>query len=100
MGDGPNDRGLSRHHLITACENSLRRPRTNHIDLYQVNEWDGLTPLQETLDVLDHLVRSGKVRSVGRSNHSGWHVMKALGVAARDARPTPPRTGWGPRTCR
>ena len=87
MGDGPNDRGLSRHHLVTACEKSLNRLRTDHIDLYQVHEWDGLTPLEETLEALDHLVRSGKVRYVGCSNYSGWHLMKALGLAARDRLP-------------
>src|SRR4051812_49809509 len=73
MGDGPNDAGLSRHHLIEACEASLRRLRTDHIDLYQVHEWDGQTPLEETLDALDTLVRSGKVRYIGCSNYAGWH---------------------------
>ena len=58
MGDGPNDAGLSRHHLIRACENSLRRLRTDHIDLYQVHEWDGQTPLEATLEALDTLVRA------------------------------------------
>jgi aryl-alcohol dehydrogenase-like predicted oxidoreductase len=62
MGDGPNDAGLSRHHLIAGCEASLRRLRADHIDLYQVREWDGQTPLEETLAALDDLVRSGKVR--------------------------------------
>jgi aryl-alcohol dehydrogenase-like predicted oxidoreductase len=81
MGPGPNDAGLSRHHLIEACEASLRRLRTDHIDLYQVHEWDGHTPLEETLAALDHLVRSGKVRYVGCSNFAGWQVMKALSVA-------------------
>ena len=81
MGEGPNDAGLSRHHLIEACEASLRRLRTDHIDLYQVHEWDGQTPLEETLGALDHLVRSGKVRYVGCSNFAGWQVMKALGIA-------------------
>lgn len=81
MGDGPNDQGLSRHHLIRACEASLRRLKTDHIDLYQVHEWDGLTPLEETLDALDTLVHQGKVRYVGCSNYSGWHLMKALGVS-------------------
>ena len=83
MGEGPNDAGLSRHHLIRACEASLRRLRTDHIDLYQVHEWDGQTPLEETLEALDHLVRSGKVRYVGCSNYSGWQLMKALGVSER-----------------
>jgi aryl-alcohol dehydrogenase-like predicted oxidoreductase len=82
MGEGPNDAGLSRHHLIRACESSLRRLRTDYIDLYQVHEWDGLTPVDETLSALDHLVGSGKVRYVGCSNFSGWHVMKSLAVSA------------------
>jgi aryl-alcohol dehydrogenase-like predicted oxidoreductase len=83
MGDGPNDAGLSRHHLITSCDASLRRLRADHIDLYQVHEWDGVTPLEETLDALDHLVRSGKVRYVGCSNYAGWQLMKALGISER-----------------
>jgi aryl-alcohol dehydrogenase-like predicted oxidoreductase len=81
MGDGPNDAGLSRHHLIEACEASLRRLQTDHIDLYQVHQWDGQTPLEETLDTLDTLVRQGKVRYIGCSNYSGWQVMKALGIS-------------------
>src|SRR3954464_14800481 len=84
MGDGPNDAGLSRHHLIAACEASLRRLRVDHIDLYQVHEWDGQTPLEETLHALDTLVRDGKVRYVGASNYAGWQLMKALATA--DAR--------------
>jgi len=86
MGEGPNDRGLSRWHLIRECEASLRRLRTDAIDLYQVHQWDGLTPLEETMEALDNLVRSGKVRYVGCSNFSGWHVMKAMEVARRDHR--------------
>jgi aryl-alcohol dehydrogenase-like predicted oxidoreductase len=82
-GDGPNDAGLSRHHLIEACEASLRRLQTDHIDLYQVHQWDGQTPLEETLDALDTLVRQGKVRYVGCSNYSGWQVTKALGISDR-----------------
>jgi aryl-alcohol dehydrogenase-like predicted oxidoreductase len=83
MGDGPNDAGLSRHHLVRQCEASLRRLGTDHIDLYQVHEWDGQTPLEETLQALDDLVRSGKVRYVGCSNYAGWQLMKALGIAER-----------------
>src|SRR3954449_13332482 len=84
MGEGPNDAGLSRHHLIAGCEASLRRLRVDHIDLYQVHEWDGHTPLEETLHALDTLVRDGKVRYVGASNYTGWQLMKALATA--DAR--------------
>ncbi len=87
MGEGPNDAGLSRHHLIEACEASLRRLRTDRIDLYQLHQWDGLTPLEETLEALDALVRAGKVRYVGASNFSGWHLMKALAVADRRGLP-------------
>ena len=83
MGDGPNDAGLSRHHLIAGCEASLRRMGIDHIDLFQVHEWDGQTPLEETLEALDTLVKSGKVRYVGASNYAGWQLMKALGIADR-----------------
>jgi aryl-alcohol dehydrogenase-like predicted oxidoreductase len=86
MGEGPNDRGLSRWHLIRECEASLRRLRTDVIDLYQVHQWDGLTPLEETMEALDSLVRSGKVRYVGCSNWSGWHMMKGMEVARREGR--------------
>jgi aryl-alcohol dehydrogenase-like predicted oxidoreductase len=86
MGEGPNDRGLSRHHLIEACEASLKRLKTDVIDLYQVHQWDGLTPLEETIDALDSLVRQGKVRYIGASNFSGWHLMKALGTSDRTLR--------------
>ena len=81
MGGGPNDEGLSRHHLIAACEASLRRLDVDHIDLYQVHQWDGRTPLEETLGALDTLVAQGKIRYVGCSNFSAWHVMKALAIA-------------------
>ena len=83
VGDGPNDTGLSRYHIIRECEESLRRLATDYIDLYQVHEWDGLTPLEETLEALDTLVRGGKVRYVGSSNYSGWQLMKALGISER-----------------
>lgn len=86
FGDGPNDRGLSRYHLIRECEASLKRLRTDVIDLYQVHQWDGQTPLEETMEALDSLVRNGKVRYVGCSNFSGWHIMKAMEVARREGR--------------
>jgi aryl-alcohol dehydrogenase-like predicted oxidoreductase len=81
VGSGPNDGGASRYHLIRECEKSLRRLRTDRIDLYQLHEWDGRTPLEETLEALDNLVRSGKVRYIGASNYSGWHLMKALATS-------------------
>jgi aryl-alcohol dehydrogenase-like predicted oxidoreductase len=81
MGKGANDAGLSRHHIVAACNASLRRLRTDHIDLYQVHEWDGITPLDETIEALDTLISHGKVRYVGCSNYSAWHIMKALGVS-------------------
>jgi aryl-alcohol dehydrogenase-like predicted oxidoreductase len=81
MGDGPNDAGASRQHLVFESENSLRRLNTDQIDLYQLHEWDGQAPLEETLGTLDMLVRSGKVRYVGVSNYAGWHLMKALGIS-------------------
>ncbi len=83
MGGGANDAGLSRHHLIQECEASLHRLGIDHIDLYQVHEWDGQTPLEETLAALDDLVRSGKVRYVGCSNFSGWQLSKAIGISER-----------------
>ncbi|MDX6208763.1 MAG: hypothetical protein QOE24_1154 [Frankiales bacterium] len=78
MGDGPNDGGLSRHHLIRGCEASLRRLGTDYLDLYQLHEWDGMTPMDEIVGAVDHLVDSGKIRYAGVSNFSGWHVMKVL----------------------
>jgi aryl-alcohol dehydrogenase-like predicted oxidoreductase len=83
VGDRPNDAGASRWHIIAECEKSLKRLRTDHLDLYFMHEWDGQTPLEETLEALDSLVRSGKVRYLGCSNYSGWHLMKALGVSER-----------------
>lgn len=80
-GPGSNDRGLSRWHIIRECENSLRRLKTDVIDLYQVHEWDGQTPLEETIEALDTLVKQGKIRYVGSSNYSAWHLMKALAIA-------------------
>ena len=84
MGDGPNDAGLSRHHIIRAAEASLRRLGTDYIDLYQVHEWDGETPLEETLAALDHLVSSGKVRYIGCSNYAAWQLTKALWISDRE----------------
>lgn len=83
MGPGPNDVGSSRFHLIRACEASLRRLGTEYIDIYQMHGFDALTPVEETLEALDTLVRSGKVRYIGCSNFSGWHLMKALAVSDR-----------------
>ncbi|MGH3216645.1 MAG: aldo/keto reductase [Trebonia sp.] len=81
MGDGPNDAGLSRQHIIAGCEASLRRLGTDHIDLYHVHEWDGQTRLEETLSALNSLVSAGKVRYLAASNYAGWQLMKALAVA-------------------
>ncbi|OAM89426.1 aldo/keto reductase [Termitidicoccus mucosus] len=82
-GDGPNDVGSSRHHLIRAVEGSLRRLGTDYIDLYQLHGFDALTPVEETLGALDDLVRAGKIRYLGCSNFSGWHLMKSLAASAR-----------------
>ncbi|GAA3634391.1 aldo/keto reductase [Kineosporia mesophila] len=81
VGPGPNDGGASRHHLVRSVERSLKRLRTDYIDLFQIHEWDGQTPLEETLEALDSLIRAGKIRYVGASNHSGWQLMKALATA-------------------
>ncbi len=83
MGDGPNDFGSSRRHLIEQCEASLRRLRTDHIDLYHTHGFDAVTPVDETMAALDGLVRSGKVRYLACSNFSGWHLMKAQATADR-----------------
>jgi aryl-alcohol dehydrogenase-like predicted oxidoreductase len=85
IGFGPevNAGGLSRHHIIRSVEASLRRLRSDHIDLYQAHAWDGQTPLEETLEAFDSLVRTGKVRYLGVSNYSAWHLMKLLAAADR-----------------
>lgn len=83
FGDGPNDIGSSRFHLIEACENSLRRLGTDYIDVYHLHGFDQLTPLEETLRTLDTLVQSGKVRYIACSNFSGWHLMKSLDISKR-----------------
>lgn len=81
MGDGPNDVGLSRKHVVSGCEASLRRLGMDHIDLYQVHAWDAATPIEETLTALDDLVRAGKVRYVGVSNFTAWQIMKSVSVS-------------------
>jgi len=81
MGLGPNDLGSSRHHLIRACEASLRRLGTDYIDIYHLHGFDALTPVEEVLSTLNNLVVSGKVRYIACSNFSGWHLMKSLDVA-------------------
>lgn len=83
MGDGPNDLGSSRHHLIRACEASLRRLKTDYIDIYHMHGFDALTPVEEALRTLDDLVRSGKVRYIACSNFSGWHLMKSLAASEK-----------------
>ena len=81
MADGANDQGSSRHHLIKACHDSLRRLGTDYIDVYHMHGFDALTPVEEVLSTLENLVRSGKVRYIGCSNFSGWHLMKSLAVS-------------------
>ena len=81
MGPGPNDLGLSRHHILEGCEASLKRLGTDYIDLYQVHRFDPATPLEETLRALDDLVRQGKVRYLGCSNFAAWQLMKALDIS-------------------
>ncbi|WP_276652738.1 aldo/keto reductase [Thalassospira lucentensis] len=83
-GDGPNDEGVSRYHLIRECEKTLQNLRTDHIDIYYMHEWDGVTPVEEKMAALDTLVSQGKVRYVGCSNYSGWHIMKSLQASERD----------------
>src|SRR5687768_13918531 len=83
MGDGVNDFGSSRHHLIQQCEASLRRLGTDHIDIYHMHGFDANTPVEETLSALNTLVQSGKVRYIACSNFSGWHLMKSLSVSER-----------------
>jgi aryl-alcohol dehydrogenase-like predicted oxidoreductase len=83
LGKGPNDVGSSRHHLIQSCEASLSRLKTDYIDVYHLHGFDALTPVEEVLATLDHLVRSGKVRYIACSNFSGWHLMKSLAVSER-----------------
>ncbi|MEZ4486651.1 MAG: aldo/keto reductase [Cyanobacteriota/Melainabacteria group bacterium] len=83
MGDGPNDLGSSRHHLTRACEASLKRLGTDYIDLYHLHGFDALTPVEEVLSTLEGLIQSGKVRYIGCSNFSGWHLMKSLSISEK-----------------
>lgn len=83
MGDGPNEKGSSRFHLIRACEASLERLGTDHIDLYFMHGFDALTPVDETLRALDDLITAGKIRYIGCSNFSGWHTMKSLATSEK-----------------
>jgi aryl-alcohol dehydrogenase-like predicted oxidoreductase len=83
FGDGPNSVGSSRFHLTRAVEGALTRLGTDHIDLFQLHGFDAATPIEETVSTLDGLVRAGKIRYVGCSNFSGWHLMKSLAAADR-----------------
>lgn len=87
-GEGANDHGASRYHIMTGVEASLRRLQTDHIDLYQIHSWDKETPIEETLRALDDLVRSGKVRYVGASNFASWQLARANAIAEL--------RGWSP----
>jgi aryl-alcohol dehydrogenase-like predicted oxidoreductase len=82
-GDGPNDRGSSRHHILAEVEASLRRLRTDYIDLYQIHTFDPFTPLEETLRALDDLICAGKIRYIGASNYAAWQLMKSLALSER-----------------
>ncbi len=84
MGKGPNEQGNSRWHIIHECEASLKRLGRDHIDVYYLHEWDGQTPVEETMAALDTLVKQGKVRYIGCSNFSGWHIMKCMMAAERN----------------
>jgi aryl-alcohol dehydrogenase-like predicted oxidoreductase len=83
VGQGPHDVGLSRKHIVEGCEASLRRLRTDYVDVYMCHEPDQFVPVEETLRAFDDLIAQGKVRHIGCSNHSGWHVMKALAASER-----------------
>ncbi len=83
MGDGPNDRGSSRYHIIKSCEASLYRLNTVYIDIYFMHAFDAMTPAEETLSALDTLIKAGKIRYIGCSNFSGWHLMKSLATSEK-----------------
>jgi aryl-alcohol dehydrogenase-like predicted oxidoreductase len=84
FGNGPNDMGSSRWHITRAVEASLKRLGTDYIDLYQLHAFDAMTPIEETLHALDDLVKAGKIRYIGASNFSGWHLMKSLAISERE----------------
>src|SRR5581483_6619156 len=83
FGDGPNDVGSSRYHIISSCEESLRRLNTDRIDIYHMHGFDATTPVEETIETLDTLVKIGKVRYIACSNFSGWHLMKSLAISEK-----------------
>ena len=83
FGEGPNDVGSSRCHLLRSVDGSLRRLGTDHIDLYQLHGFDAVTPIEEVLSTLDNFVRAGKIRYIGCSNFSGWHLMKSLAISEK-----------------
>ncbi len=88
MGPGPNRHGASRHHVLAQCRESLSRLGVDHIDLYQIHAFDPATPIEETLEALDTLVRAGDVRYIGLSNWAAWQIMKAIGItSARNLAP-------------
>ena len=91
MGEGPNDVGVSRKHILDGVEASLRRLQLDYIDLYQVHAWDPKTPLAETLSTLDGLVKQGKVRYIGASNFKGWQLQKSIEISRQ--------RGWEPFVC-
>jgi len=84
MGEGPNNSGLSRKHILQQANESLKRLNMDYIDLYQIHGFDALTPMEETLDALNTLVQSGKVRYIGCSNLAAWQIMKALGISSQN----------------
>ncbi|APX25914.1 MAG: aldo/keto reductase [Rhodobacteraceae bacterium] len=86
IGDGPNDEGASRWHLIRECERSLKRLRTDHIDIYHIHEWDGQTPVEETMEALHTLQQQGKIRYAGCSNYTAWQLMKSLMASEKPGR--------------
>jgi len=84
MGEGPNETGLSRKHILQQADESLKRLNMDYIDLYQIHGFDPLTPFEETLEALDVLVKSGKVRYIGCSNLAAWQIMKSLGISVQN----------------